>query len=96
MSTIPIEIAQALKDARQLAFEANMRTNVRVDDITPYTETKTAYYGEKEKRFYNVPDGSVSVFFSNYNTDYSVSRIADRVTVAFPPLSERADITITV
>lgn len=96
MSTIPEEIARALKDARQLAFEANMRTNVRVDEITPYTETKKAYYGEKEKRFYNVPNGNVSVFFSNYNKNYSVSRIADRITVSFEPLTEQTDITITV
>lgn len=96
MSTIPIEIAKALKDARQLAFEANMRTNVRVDDITPYTETKKAYYGEKEKNFYNVPEGNISVFFSNYNKDYSVKRIADRVKISFEKLTEQADITINV
>lgn len=96
MSTIPAEIAKALKDARQLAFEANMRTNVRVDEITPYTETKKGYYGEKEKNFYNVPEGNISVFFSNYNKDYSVKRIADRVKISFEALTEQADITISV
>lgn len=96
MSTIPEEIARALKDARRLAFEANMQTNVRVDEITPYTETKTAYYGERIKRFYNVPQGNVSVFFSNYNKDYAVERVEDRVTISFDRLTEQVDITITV
>lgn len=96
MSTIPAEIAKALKDARQLAFEANQKTSIRVDEITPYVETKRAYYGEKIKRFYNVPQGNILVFFSNYNTDYFVERITDRVTVSFPRLTEQVDITITV
>lgn len=67
-----------------------------VKQITPYTETKTAYYGEKEKAFYNVPQGNVTVFFSNYNGDYSVSHISDRVTVSFNTLTEQTDVTINV
>ena len=67
-----------------------------VKQITPYTETKTAYYGEKEKAFYNVPQGNVTVFFSNYDGDYSVNRISDRVTVAFDALAGQTDITISI
>lgn len=94
---IPEEIARALKDARQLAFEANMRTNVRVDEIIPYMETKTAYYGEKEKTFYNVPQGNVSVFFDNYDGEYKSERILDRLTITFPErLKDMTTITIKV
>lgn len=64
--------------------------------VTPYTETKTGYYGESEKTFYNVPNGAVTVFFGNYNTDYSISRVSDRVTVSFDTLTEQTDITIKV
>lgn len=97
MSTIPIEIAQALKDARQLAFEANMRTNIRVDGITPYTETKKAYYAEIEKVFYGVPLGNVSVFFDNYVGEYKMERISDRLIITFPErLKDMTNITIKV
>jgi hypothetical protein len=67
-----------------------------VSEITPYTETKTAFYGEKEKTFYNVPQGDVSVTFDNYSGDYSVKRISDRVTVFFDTLTGATNITISV
>lgn len=97
MSTIPAEIARALKDARRLAFEANMRTNVRVDEITPYTETKTAYYGEKEKTFFDVPKRNVSIFFDNYEDEYQTKRIGNRFIVLFPEKLQKAtNITVMV
>ena len=69
----------------------------RVDSLTPYTETKTAYYGEKEKTFYGVPQGgNVTVMFDNYKGNYSVSRIMDRVTVSFDTLTDSTNITISV
>ena len=67
-----------------------------ISEITPYTETKTAYYNEKEKTFYNVPSGNVTVLFDNYNGNYSVSRVADRVTVSFDTLTEQINITISI
>lgn len=67
-----------------------------VEELTPYTETKTAYYNESEKTFYNVPDGNISVFFDNYNGEYSVNRVADRVTVSFDTLAQATNITISV
>ena len=67
-----------------------------VSEITPYTETKTAYYGEKEKTFYNVPQGNFLVQFSNYQDSYAVNRIADRLTVTFEQLTENTDITISI
>lgn len=67
-----------------------------VERLTPYTETKTAYYLEKEKTFYDVPNGNLTVYFDNYNGSYSVSRIANRVTVSFDTLTESTNITISV
>lgn len=67
-----------------------------VTELTPYTETKTAYYNEKEKTFYNVPEGNVSVFFDNYNGQYSVNRVSDRVIVSFDTLAQATNITISV
>lgn len=67
-----------------------------VSDVTPYKETKKAYYGEKEKTFYNVPSGNVLVLFSDYNGSYSVSRIADRLIVSFDTLEKETDVTIMI
>lgn len=67
-----------------------------ISEISPYTETKTAFYGEKEKTFYNVPQGNILVQFSNYQGSYAVNRIADRLTVMFEQLTDNTDITITI
>ena len=68
----------------------------KVDSITPYTETKTGYYGEKEKTFYNVPNGNITVLFDNYAGNYAVNRISDRVTISFDTLTVQTNITISV
>lgn len=70
--------------------------NSRVTQITPYEQTKTAYYGEIEKVFYGVPDGVLNVTFDKYDGEYSISRTEDRVTVSFPRLEDKTDITIMV
>ena len=69
----------------------------QVDAITPYTETKTAYFGETEKTFYDVPQGNISVFFSNdVGRWYDVKRINNRLTISFDALTEQTDITIMI
>ena len=70
--------------------------NDSVIELTPYTETKTAYFNENEKTFYNVPEGNISVFFDNYNGQYSVNRVSDRVIVSFDTLAQATNITISV
>ena len=67
--------------------------NRRISDITPYTATKEAYYGETEKVFYDVPKGNLSIFFDD---DYEIQRIEDRVYVRFERLEETKEITIMV
>lgn len=68
----------------------------QVVKITPYTATQTAYYGEKEKNFYNVPQGILTVYFDNYTGSYSVERIDDRLTVSFDTLENDTKIIIIV
>lgn len=68
----------------------------KVESITPYKQTQHAYFLEKEKIFYNVPDGNISVFFSNYHDGYTVDRIEDRLIVTFNELYEETDITIII
>ena len=81
-------------DSRCLEFVDQM--GHQIDDITPYKQTKTAYYNESEKTFYGVPEGNVEVFFDNYNGQYTVNKIVDRVTVKFDKLTQQTNITISV
>ena len=68
----------------------------QVAEVTPYKATQTAYYGESEKVFYNVPQGNITVFWDNYNGDYEVERIADRIVVSFDALTDNATISIMI
>jgi hypothetical protein len=68
----------------------------RISSITPYEQSKVAYYGEIEKVFYGVPNGNVSVFFDDYNGEYEIVRAEDRLTVKFPKLDKQTNITIMV
>ena len=67
-----------------------------IEELTPYTDTKTAYYGETSKTFYGVPEGNVTVFFDNYNGAYTTSREEDRLTVSFDTLEAETNITISI
>jgi hypothetical protein len=69
----------------------------KVNAITPYEETKKAFYGEIEKVFYNVPEGNTTIFFDNYDGEYEVSRIENRLTVTFADrLKDMTNITVMV
>lgn len=71
--------------------------NTKVNYLTPYEETKKAYYGEKEKTFFNVPSGNVTIFFDSYEGEYITSRIGDRFIISFPEtLTKATNITVMV
>lgn len=64
-----------------------------VSEVTPYTETKTAYISDTEITFNNVPSGNMTIYFDK---PYSVEREADRVTIYFDALEEVTQITISI
>lgn len=64
-----------------------------VSEITPYTETKTAYIYDTMVVFTKVPSGNLTVYFDK---PYTVERDADRVTVKFEALKEVTPITISI
>ena len=73
------------------------RLSSQVSEITPYTASKKAYYGEVEKVFYGIPEGETSIFFDNYSGEYFTSRAEDRLVVKFPErLTDTINITIMV
>lgn len=64
-----------------------------VSDVTPYTETRTAYISDTQMIFNNVPSGNLSVYFDK---PYTVEREADRITITFEALEEVTPITISI
>lgn len=70
-------------------------TSNRVTAITPYTETKTAYIGDTEVVFTNVPQGNLSVYFDT-PTDYSVERTKDAIVVTFDALESVTEVSISI
>ena len=64
-----------------------------IKSLTPYTETKTGYYGETEKTFYNVPDGNVTVYGL---TEYTMDRVANNITLTFDALEKETNITVSI
>lgn len=64
-----------------------------VTDITPYTETKTAYIGDTEVTFLNTPSGNLTVYFPY---EYTVERLTDRIVISFDELQEVTDVTISI
>lgn len=64
-----------------------------VSDVTPYTETKTAYISDTQMVFSDVPSGNLSVYFDK---PYTVERESDRITITFEALEEVTPITISI
>lgn len=75
---------------------AGMRQGI--SDVTPYTETKTAYIGDNEVAF-DVPEGNLTVYIKdsegNY-PDFKVERMDDKIKVSFEPLEHVTTITISI
>lgn len=70
-----------------------------ISRITPHTYTKTAYIGDSEVVFSNVPEGNLSVYIKdsegNYPS-YTVERISDRIRVSFEPVEYVTEVTISI
>jgi len=93
LDSIQESFIQSQRNAVEVTAKADVGYN---KPDAPYTDTQTAYYGESEKVFYGVPQGNVTVFWDNYNGDYAVERIADRIVVSFDALTDNATISIMI
>lgn len=104
--SVEFERSKELKDLQEQIFTTDNKVNAQgetlnnlseqVSEITPYTDTKTAYIDDTEVVFNGVPDGALLVSFSNGNTSYSISREDGVLTVGFAPFDEVVEVTITV
>ena len=66
-----------------------------ISNVTPTTYTKTAYIGDTEVVFTDVPSGNLTVFTDNL-IEYTMAKDNDRVIVSFEPLTEVTTITISI
>lgn len=66
-----------------------------ISEVTPWTETKTAYIGDTEVVFTGVPTGNMTVFTSGA-IGVVANRDRDIVTVSFEPLEEVTNVTISI
>lgn len=64
-----------------------------VSEITPYTESKTAYIGDTEVFFENVPKGNVTVYSE---VEAGIQYADNGVRVFFEPVEEVTTITISI
>lgn len=81
----------------QLAFLQSQRNEIplrdQITEITPWTASKTAYIGDTEAVFTDVPSGNLTVYLT---IPYTVERMDNRVTVRFDTLEEVTDIAISI
>ena len=93
------EIAKLWDKCNEIEKKLSNFTDTKVAEVTPYTETKTAYIGDTEVVFDVQMNGNLSVFVKdtegNY-PDYAVERTGDRITVEFEPLEYVTTITISI
>ena len=104
--SVEFERSKDLRDLQEQIFNTDNKVDAQgetlnnlseqVSEITPYTDTKTAYIDDTEVIFNGVPNGALLVSFSNGNTSYSVSREDGVLTVGFTPFDEVVEVTITV
>ena len=71
-----------------------------VSNITPYTESKKAYIGDKEIAFNYMGDGHLSVYVMDSEGNipaYSIKRTQDLIVVIFDePLEVVTEVTISI
>ena len=71
-------------------------TSNKVEQITPYKASKTAYIGDTEIVFNNVPSGNLSIY-GLLSRLFRVERDSDKVTITlFEPLEDVTEVTISI
>lgn len=83
---------QAQKNQTPITAKVDDSAN-KIVDLTPYTETKTAYIDDTEIVFTDVPNGNLSVFGID---NFSMTKDNGRLILTFEPLEEVTEITISI
>lgn len=91
-------IIQASKNALPQTEKLD-ETASKVVDLTPYSDSKTAYIGDTSVIFLDVPEGNLSVYVKDIDgnyPNYTVERSAEGVAVYFEALENVTEITISI
>lgn len=88
-------LSKQITDMKQYSDADMAGARQGISNVTPTTYTKTAYIGDTEVVFTDVPSGNLTVFTDNL-IEYSMAKDNDRVTISFEPLSEVTTITISI
>lgn len=83
---------QAQKNQTPITAKVDDSAN-KIVELTPYTETKTAYIDDTEIVFTDVPNGNLSVFGID---NFSMTKDNGRLILTFEPLEEVTEITISI
>ena len=67
-----------------------------ISEVTPWTATKTAYIGDTEVVFSDVPKGNISVYADPLMASYTITQDGDTVTVSFDEREEVTTITLSI
>ena len=70
-----------------------------IEEVTPYTDSKTAYIDDAEVTFENVPNGNLSLFMvdgDNQPVPCTYERINGNVRVSFEQRTSLATVTISI
>lgn len=89
---------QSQRNNSQIVSKTDNTSN-KVEQITPTTYTKTAYIGDTEVVFTDVPSGNLTVYVTDSEgniPNYTVTK-AEYIKVAFDtPLENVATVTISI
>lgn len=103
LDSLQASFIQAQKNQVPITAKADSTIEIaaKVEEITPYTETKTAYIDDTQVVFKNVPSGTYSVSFNKsilatriYKEDYTDG--TSTIIVEFEPLEEVTEVTLTI
>lgn len=83
---------QAQKNQTPITAKVDDSAN-KIVELTPYKDTKTAYIGDTEIMFTDVPNGNFSVFGID---NFSMTKDNGRLILTFEPLEEVTEITISI
>lgn len=98
MANLQNAFLQSQKNAVPITDKVYDTAN-KVEQITPYTESKTAYIEDTEVIFEDVPDGNVSVYMvdsDGHNVPFTVEQTTGQIKVKFEQRESIATITIII
>lgn len=94
-----VSVAQMITQVNEHANEVDAHAQEMVEEITPYTETKTAYIDDTEITFETDVTGVISILAVDRNgitIPTTFEREGNKIIVSFEPLQQVTNVTISI